>query len=159
MRDPSAGAEPVPPLDASRWHPHVNEPRTRWQREERRSTAGQRISVNSRQVIACEYPVSRRPTLEPHAVTPARPAHRQIACEDPTSALAVAMGWKADNIYSLRVFDGHRFKQALLRRGGLSARGSRRRSRGMKESRVSQTNGITFTARCRPEYSARSDFV
>ena len=28
VRDPSAGAESAPPLDASRWHPHVNEPGT-----------------------------------------------------------------------------------------------------------------------------------
>jgi hypothetical protein len=50
-------------------------------------------------VIAYQYPVSPRPKLAPHAVTPAQAAHRQVACEDSTSALAVATGWNADNMY------------------------------------------------------------
>src|SRR5882757_4710977 len=54
--------------------------------------------------VACEHPVNSRPTLAPRAVTPAQAARRPVACEDSTSALAVAIGWKADNIYSLRVF-------------------------------------------------------
>jgi len=40
-------------LDASRWHPHVNEPRTKWQREESRSTGCQQKSVKSREVRPC----------------------------------------------------------------------------------------------------------
>ena len=53
--------------------------------------------------VACEDPVNPRPTPAPRAVTPAQAAHRPVACEDSTSVLAVAIGWKADNMYSLRV--------------------------------------------------------
>jgi hypothetical protein len=55
-----------------------------------RSTAGQRFPVNPGPVIACEYPVSPRPKLERHAVTPAQAAHRQVACEDSTSTMSIS---------------------------------------------------------------------
>ena len=53
--------------------------------------------------VACEHPVNPRPAPAPRAVTPAQAAQRPVACEDSTSVLAVAIGWKADNMYSLRV--------------------------------------------------------
>jgi hypothetical protein len=45
--------------------------------------------------------VNSQPTIERHADTPTQAAHRPAACEDSASAFAVAIGWKADNMYSL----------------------------------------------------------
>jgi len=47
--------------------------------------------------VACEHPVNPRPTLAPRAITRAQAAHRPVACEDSTSVLAIAIGWKAGN--------------------------------------------------------------